>query len=223
MIRTIAFLHTVPFLVESFSRLAAENLPGVACFHVVDDGILREVFRDGMSAPGVLRRILQQAVLADKAGAELIVFTCSSTSPAVDFVRPLCDVRIMKVDEPMAERAVLLGSKIGVLTTARTTLEPSTNLIKNEADRQGKSVEVDARLEVEAFEARLAGDVAEHDRIIRKVCADLAARNDVVVLAQASMAHLAGSLQQELGRPVLSSPPLCMEALKKMIDGCQAG
>ncbi len=220
MIRNLAFLHTVPFLVEPFTRLAAENLPGVGCFHVVDDGILKEVFRDGVLAPKVLRRILQQAVLAGEAGAELIVFTCSSTSPAVDFVRPLSGVPIMKVDEPMAERAVQLGSRIGVLTTAKTTLEPSANLIKSEAQRQGKSVRVDARLEVEAFEARLAGKVAEHDRIIRKACAELAAENDVVVLAQASMAHLAESLCEEVGRPVLSSPPLCMDKLKKLVGGC---
>jgi len=217
MIRNIAFLHTVPFLVEPFSRLVAENLSGVACFHVVDEGILKEVFRDGVLAPKVLRRILEHSVLAAQAGAELIVFTCSSTSPAVDCIRPLTDVPIMKVDEPMAETAVRLGSKIGVVATVRTTLEPSAALVKSEAERQGKTVEVDARLEAEAFQARLSGNVFEHDRIIRQACADLAARNDVVVLAQASMAHLAASLQSELNRPVLSSPPLCMEALKKLV------
>ncbi|MCE5333825.1 MAG: aspartate/glutamate racemase family protein [Desulfobacteraceae bacterium] len=214
MIRNIAFLHTVPFLVEPFTKLSAEHLPTASCFHMVDDGILKEVFRYGVTAPGVLRRILQQCVLATEAGAELIVFTCSSTSPAVDFIRPLCDVRIMKVDEPMAERAVQLGSRIGVITTAETTLGPSANLVKNEAARAGKTVQVDARLEADAFKARLAGNIAEHDRIIQKACAELAAQNDVVVLAQASMAHLAASLQERLNRPVLSSPPLCMEALK---------
>ncbi len=219
MIQNIAFLHTVPFLVEPFTKLAAANLPSAACFHMVDDGILKEVFRHGVTAPRVLRRILQQCVLAAEAGAELIVFTCSSTSPAVDYVRPLCDVPIMKVDEPMAERAVRLGSKIGVITTAETTLGPSANLVRSEAARAGKTVQVDARLEAEAFKARLAGNVAEHDRIIRKACADLAAHNDVVVLAQASMAHLAVSLQEELNRPVLSSPPLCMEALKTLTAG----
>ncbi|ABK19251.1 aspartate/glutamate racemase family protein [Syntrophobacter fumaroxidans] len=222
MIRNIAFLHTVPFLVEPFSSLVAENLSGVACFHVVDEGILREVFRDGVLAPKVLRRILEHSVLAAQAGAELIVFTCSSTSPAVDCIRPLTDVPILKVDEPMAETAVRLGSKIGVVATVRTTLEPSAALVKSEAERQGKTVEVDARLEAEAFQARLSGNVSEHDRIIRQACADLAARNDVVVLAQASMAHLAESLQSELKRPVLSSPPLCMEALKKLVGDRQS-
>lgn len=220
MIRNIAFLHTVPFLVDMFSRLAAENLPGVTCFHMVDDGILKEVFRDGVKAPRVLRRILQQSVLAGEAGAELVVFTCSSTSPAVDFVRPLSDVQIMKVDEPMAERAVELGTRIGVITTAETTLGPSADLIKKEAERQCRAVVVDARLEADAFKARISGDIAEHDRIIKKVCADLAAKNDVVVLAQASMAHLASSLQENIGRPVLSSPPLCMNALKKLTGNC---
>jgi hypothetical protein len=34
-----------------------------------------------------------------------------------------------------------------------------------------------------------------------------------MVLAQASMAHLAEGLQTALPVPVLSSPPLCIEAL----------
>jgi hypothetical protein len=35
--------------------------------------------------------------------------------------------------------------------------------------------------------------------------------NDVIVLAQASMANLTGGLQSTLQAPVLASAPLCME------------
>jgi len=217
MSRSVAFLHTVPFLVETFSKLAIEHLPGVNTFHVVDGAILQQCFSDGVHSPKVLRRVLQQCTLAVEAGAEIVVFTCSSTSPAVDLVRPFCEEQIMKVDEPMAERAVEIGTKIGIVTTAETTLGPSADLIKSIAERYGKSVMVDARLESDAFRARVRGLMAEHDAIIRKVCAELAMDNDVLVLAQASMAHLAPSLQEEVNRPVLASPGLCMDALKRLL------
>jgi len=49
--------------------------------------------------------------------------------------------------------------------------------------------------------------------LVCDAAADLGRRNDVVVLAQASMAHLADRLQTALQVPVLSSPPLCIDAL----------
>ncbi|MHC4459377.1 MAG: aspartate/glutamate racemase family protein, partial [Planctomycetota bacterium] len=150
--------------------------------------------------------------------ADFILFTCSSTSPAVDKVKELIDVPILKVDEPLAENAVSLGEKIGVVTTAKTTLEPSVNLIKASAARQGKKVQVQAELETKAFEARLSGNISEHDRIVKETISKLARENDVIVLAQASMAHLVEEMNDKLNVPILASPTLCMEALKHMVS-----
>ena len=41
---------------------------------------------------------------------------------------------------------------------------------------------------------------------------------DVIVLAQASMAHLAEALSQDLGIPVLESPSTCVEALATSLE-----
>jgi Asp/Glu/hydantoin racemase len=218
MIRRIAVLHTVVFLAEMFRKLIQENLPDLENYHIVDESIIQELLKAGHLMPKIVRRIATHVMLAHDAGADLILFTCSSTAPAVDKIKALVDIPILKVDEPMAERAVSLGEKIGVVTTAKTTLEPSVNLIEAIAAKKGKTVQVEAELEAKAFEARLSGNITEHDRLVKETIRKLARKNNVIVLAQASMAHLAGEMQNDIDVPILASPQLCMEALQRMVN-----
>lgn len=218
MIRQIAVLHTVVFLAEMFRKLFQENLPNIGNFHVVDESIIQELLKVGYLTPKIVRRIASHVMSANDAGADLILFTCSSTSPAVDNIKALVDIPILKVDEPLAEKAVSLGDKIGVVTTAKTTMEPSVNLIEASAARQGKKVQVQAELETKAFEARLSGNISEHDRLVKETIRKLARKNNVIVLAQASMAHLADEMKDDIDVPILASPQLCMEALQQMVN-----
>jgi len=211
--KRLALIHTVIFLADMFKKKLAARYPGLQSFHVVDESLIQGLFAAGGMTPGIVRRLAGQAGLARDAGAEVILFTCSSTSPAVDLIRPLIDVPVLKIDDPLAERAVLTGEKIGVICTAKTTLLPCQNLIREHADRLGRKVTVQGRLESTAFEAVMAGDKARHDELVKQVAAELSRECDVVVLAQASMAHLAPELNESLKVPVLAGPDLCIEAL----------
>ncbi len=217
MIRRIAVLHTVVFLAEMFRKLFQESLPDTESFHIVDESIIQELFKVGHMTPKIVRRIASQVTLANDAGADLILFTCSSTSPAVDTVRNLIDIPIMKIDEPLADKAIELGEKIGVITTAKTTLRPSIDLIQSRAAEKGKPVEIVSTLETEAFQARLNGNVGEHDRIVKGAIDKLSDQCDVIVLAQASMAHIVEQTRGSYDIPILASPELCMSALKDMV------
>lgn len=208
----LAVLHTVSFLADRFKAMLRERLPAVDSFHMLDESLLQDLLRHGAS-PAITRRVVTFAMLAADAGADLIVFTCSSTSPAVDVARRVIATPILKIDDPMAERAVELGPRIGILCSTSSTQGPSVDLVREHATRLGREVTVESRLVAGAFEALSSGDRGAHDRLIRDAAADLAGRSDALVLAQASMAHLAEDLQRTLPVPVLSSPPLCIEAL----------
>lgn len=216
MKKRLALLHTVAFLADMFRKLLQENMPELDSFHLVDEGIIRGLMAQGKMTPQVIRRIGTQACLAQESGADLILFTCSSTSPAVDSVRAIVDIPIMKIDEPMARHAVGIGEKIGVVATARTTMDPSVRLIESAARDSGRTVRVQGVLESSAFEAKLAGDNDTHDRLVGNAVRRLARESDVVVLAQASMAHLAEPLGKAVSVPVLASPKLCITALKEL-------
>ena len=64
----------------------------------------------------------------------------------------------------MAEKAVVNGGRVGVLTTLRTTLEPTAALVRSKA--AGKDVSIVDHLCQGAFEAVIAGDVATHDAMV---------------------------------------------------------
>lgn len=213
--KRIAFVHTVGRLVEMFRQMAARELPQADIFHVLNESLLQDLLRDGES-PAVTRRIVQQAVLAADAGASLVVFTCSSTSPAIDAARPLVSVPILKIDDPMAERAVAAGGKIGLVCTASSTVAPSSALLEAHARAAGRAIEIEPLLLKEAYDALFAGDTARHDAIVTEAAVAMAPRCGCLVLAQASLAHLQEPLAAKVDVPVLASPALLMEKLRAL-------
>jgi hypothetical protein len=90
-------------------------------------------------------------------------------------------------------------------------------LIEQIAAEMGREIELDAELRPEAFQALSSGRRDEHDRIVLGVVEELATRNDLVLLAQASMGHLASIVPASVSVPVLSSPTLAVEKVKEMV------
>lgn len=216
----IAFVHTVGFLAEEFRRLMRAELPDVDCFHILNESLLQDLLR-GAPPPQVYRRVTEQVLLAADAQADLIVVTCSSTSPAVDIVRGLVAQPVLKIDDPMAAEAVRSGARIGLLCTATSTLGPSTALLQSHALAQGRTVSIHPLVNADAYAALMAGDRVRHDLLVRTSAAELAARVDVLVLAQASLAHVRDVLAEELPCPVLASPPLLMRELTRRLINVQ--
>lgn len=215
--KRLAMIHTVLFLAEKFKNMLEERWPGLDAFHVVDESLIKDLLITGKVTPKLVRRLCRLAVNAQDAGAELIVFTCSSTSPGVDTARKIVEVPILKIDDPMAEKAVSLGSRIGVVCTSSGTVNASGDLVRQHADRMKKQVEVTVHLESAAFDAVMSGDKSRHDTLVKAAVEKMAEGRDVIVLAQASMAHLAPELDAALPIPVLASPGLCMDALADLL------
>lgn len=215
MTKRIAFVHTVGFLVEDFRARMRAEVPAADCFHILNESLLQDLLR-GAPLPLVHRRVVDQIVLASEAQPDLIVVTCSSTSPAVDIARRIVPQPILKIDDPMMSEAVRIGSRIGLLCTASSTVEPSSALLRSHAAEQGREVTIKTVLCSEAYQALMAGDRARHDAILHEAAAGIAKEVDVLVLAQASLAHLRDSLSAELKLPVLASPPLLMQEIVRI-------
>jgi Asp/Glu/hydantoin racemase len=217
MTKKVAFVHTVVPLADQFRQQWAKLYPGVRAFHIVDESLLQDVLESGELSSSVVRRLSGHVLLAREAGADLIMVTCSSTSPAVDVARKLVDVPVLKIDDPMAEKAVEMADSVGVLATVKTTLSPSTDLIKSKASIMGKSVRIESILCEKAFDLLLQGDREGHDRLVKDAALELAKKIEVLVLAQASMSHLAAEIERASKTPVLTSPKLAMEAIGRLL------
>jgi Asp/Glu/hydantoin racemase len=213
--KTVFAIHTGPVLVDVFKKLFPELLPDVRLVNVVDDGLLNDVRAAGGLTPSVTQRIVGYGILAEASGADAILNCCSSVGEAADVLAQTVSIPVVKIDNRMAMQAVQKGSRIGIVATVATTLDPTERLVERKAAEAGKTITTGRYLVQSAFDALLAGDAEEHDRLLKAEIEKAMTENDVVVLAQGSMARLVPSLEQRV--PVLSSPRSSVEALKEQL------
>lgn len=161
---------------------------------------------------------------AETAGADAVLVTCSSIGPAVVFGQKLFDIPVIRVDEAMAEAAVRMGRRIGVMATLKTTLEPTIALLREKAKEAGIAIEIVESLCDGAFDAVLAGDAITHDRILSDALRNEMNGVDVVVLAQASMARVVKTMPEgTLIMPVLSSPEMAVMQARDVLARLNGG
>ena len=214
----IGFVHTGVPIGLMLKKMMSESMPDIPNFHIVDDSLIQDLLQAEEFTPSILKRLSAQISMAKEAGADIIMVTCSSIAPGVDFAKKLVDIPVMKIDEPMAELAVESADTVGVLATAKTTLVPSVDLINQVAEKKGKPVKVKSKLISEAFDFFLQGDMENHDRLVRRAGIELAQQSDVLVLAQASMSHLSDEIEKASGTPTLTSPSIAVNALKELVS-----
>ena len=217
--RRLALVHTVAGLVAPFRELAVELMPEVETFDIVDETLLRDATTEARVSLDTARRLFAHLAAAERHGAHAILVTCSSMGGAVDAARAFAGVPLLRVDQAMAEQAVARGSRIGVLATLRSTLEPTGELVRRTARDAGRDVEVREQVAEGAFEALRDGDTERHDELVRTALRQVLGWADVVVLAQASMARVIDSLEpHERETPILSSPRLGMERTRDVLS-----
>jgi Asp/Glu/hydantoin racemase len=118
----------------------------------------------------------------------------------------------------MADKAVQMGTKIGVVATLSTTLEPTSDLVRRRAIFAGKEIELTSKLCEGAFEALMNGKPEVHDESVASALKELSQKVDVILLAQASMARVVSQLSDEDKKvPILTSPELAVQYLAKIL------
>jgi Asp/Glu/hydantoin racemase len=218
MTRRIVFVHTVLSVVPQFTDLARELLPpDVEAWHVADELLAKVVVAQGRLTPFAYRRVADHARAAAEAGAVMVQLTCSSISPCAAAAATEAGIPVLKIDEPMADRAIALGQRIGVAATAPTALGPTVDLIRRRAREAGRRVEVKPVLCEGAYIHLTSGDLEAYDRAIRETLEQMVEDNDVIVLAQASMARVAQGLKPAPRAPILTSPRLAVERLARLL------
>ena len=216
--KKLGLVHTSATLVPVFAALCKEKLPDVDVFNIADDSLVRGIREAGSLTATIARRVANYLESAELAGADYIMVTCSSIGPAVEAGAKLMGVPVLRVDQPMADRAVAMAKKIGVIATLATTLEPTADLILRRAALAGKKIELTSKLCEGAFEALMAGDGETHDAKVAAALKDLSQQVDVIVLAQASMARVVDSLAAEDKRvPILASPSIAVDYLATVL------
>ena len=219
----VAVIHTSPFTISPLKELLEELVPGVSVVNLLDDSILPQLAHNGGNVDEVEGRLLTYARNAEEVGADVILSACSSVGGVAGAMREVVDVPVVRIDEAMADAAVRRGPRIGVAATLRTTLTPTLALLRSKAEDAGVQAVFDARVADAAYALLSGGDKEGHDRELSVVLRDLADSNDVVVLAQASMARALESLTEDERSKFLTSPRLAAQRVADVLNGLGAG
>lgn len=214
----IVYTSTTPELIELVNREVTKQLGGdVELQSYEDASILAEVRDAGQVTTGAAARLVSLFMQAAMDGADAVLNCCSSVGEVADATADLgkyIGVPIVRIDEEMCCEAVRLGSRIGVLATLPTTLEPTKNTLKRVSRELNRPVTlVDGLIDgafgigQEQFKAML---LAKAEEILEQV--------DVILLCQGSMAYAEEYLQEKTGKAVVSSPRFGAKALRKALE-----
>lgn len=201
--RTLAMIHTVHWykqsVIEPFAEAWLAANPDVRAINIMDDSLLAESLEHGGPTEAVAGRIALYVKAAVLAGADVIMSSCTTMGTAIERARQSCPVPLFNIDEPMAHEAVRLGARLGILATVPTSAPATRRLLEREAVAAGKRIQIETVINEPAFAALLAGNRAEHNRLVHEEMDRLAQRVDAIVLGQISLAQI----QHRPGVPVL--------------------
>jgi len=202
----LALLHTAKSQVGFFEALLSEMAPGLVARHIVHEDLLIDARRTGLT-PGLAQRVRELVLAAAGEPATLVVCTCSTIGGCAERANEDRPGVVMRIDRPMAERAVRIGRRITIAAALESTLEPTRRLVEDAARAAHRQVQTTPLLCVDAWAHFEGGDTEGYFRAIAETVRKDARSADVILLAQASMAG-AERLCPELQVPVLSSPRL---------------
>ncbi len=215
--KKVYIIHTSLVTLAELNALFAELVPEVRVHNLVDDSLLHDVMQHGGLTEKVISRMCAYVQAAASNGADLIFNQCSSVGEAADIAAQLVSVPLLKIDAPMAEKAVELGARIAVVATVRSTMQPSCALVHRKAREAGKTVEVVDYLVDGALAVLMQEKNREkHNALVLAAIRQAESKCDVIVLAQGSMAALLPELAG-IRKPVLTSPRLAVERAREML------
>ena len=213
MRKKLTILHTTLATTTTIPAMIQELYPDeFYIVNVLDDSLLNDIKCSGRMSASVIERFIQYACIAKNNGSDALLLACSSLGKAADIARELLDIPLYKIDEPMADQAVNSGNNILVLGTVKSTLEPTSDLIRSKRKSQEQSITCILIPDVfELYEI----DREQHDQRIAEVIQEHLNTYDVIVLAQASMANAIQYITQ--GREkIVTSLPLGLQQLKEI-------
>jgi Asp/Glu/hydantoin racemase len=214
----IGLIHATMNSVQPIHDAFRAQAPHVTLLNFMDEGLIFELNETGVITTAMIRRLVALIERAEESGVDGILLTCSSFSPYVPQIRNLFSSPVLSADTSMLEYAVSVAERIGVIATVRTAGPITTQLLKEFAVEQGKPIEVQTEVITEAFVALQNGDRAKHDELIHQKIQELSVNNEVILLAQMSMARALRSLAEPPSTPILTSPDISIRTILDLLE-----
>ena len=220
--KTLYTINTVNnfmgMIYEPFGKVFEEKNPDVKIYNIMDDNLLVDTRTYNGMTPTIASRMLNYAKAAEASGADGVLVTCTSVNEATKFIRPLMNIPILNIEEPVAEMAVKNGKKIGILGTIPTSPAALGRVVQEKAAELGKEIELVPVVAEGAFDVLCAGDVKKHDEMVCESLEKLAKEVDVIAFSQISMSLID---LPETEVPVYRIGESGFQKIKEMMDAAK--
>lgn len=217
----IALIHALEESVLP-ARSAIEAIwPAVRAFDLMDTSLAVDLARKGRLDQSIMDRFLALSNYAHLAGGQSdplqgILFTCSAFGPAIDAVKAVSSIPVLRPNEAAFRVASRIGQRIGLMVTFLPSLDGLSRELQQIASEEGRSVEVIGAFADGALEALKSGDTDAHDRIVSEVASKLA-NIDALVLGQFSLARALDRTKLAVDCPVVTTPAAAVRELRRLI------
>jgi Asp/Glu/hydantoin racemase len=218
MKKKLALIHTVNWydksVIEPFASGWLRENPDVELINIMDDSLLSEALAHQGPTPGVLKRMVLYAMAAEAAGAHVAMVSCTTMGDGTRLARGLLSIPIFNIDEPMAAEAVRLGDRLGIVATVPTSAPATQKILRSEAEKIGRAIEIQTVINERAFQFLLEGNLEMHDELVHRDMDKLAESVDAIVLGQISLAKI----EHQTGVPVLQVGKSGFAEARRLLD-----
>ncbi|MGH0052282.1 MAG: aspartate/glutamate racemase family protein [Sphaerochaetaceae bacterium] len=215
--KKIALIHTVPTVYLTFADELRKHIPDAIITNTLDDFLASDAEIRGSFSKTNRQRLYSLIDVAAKTDPDLIAITCSTLSPYVRGYREMFAIPLVTIDELMISEAIKTGCSILIVSTAESTVGPTKTKLLKEAELQHRTISIDNVVCNEAYTAIKKQNKALHDTIVIDKMKTIKKKYDVIVLAQASMAHLEEKVGLITETPVMSSPRFCIADILRVL------
>ncbi len=212
----IAMIHAVYVAMAPVEAAFQRCWPQAQRVNLIDDALPQDLEAEGGMTPAMVQRIVRLAEHAVLAGAQAVLFTCSAFGQGIEAAAAQAKVPVLKPNEAMFKAALARGRRIGMLATYRPAVESMAAEFHALAQQRAPGATLQTLCIPEAMAAARSGDIALHNRLVAEAAPQLA-DCEAIMLAHFSTSTALESVQQALGREVLSAPDAAVLALKQAL------
>jgi hypothetical protein len=214
----IALVHAVQAAMPPIENAFKKLWPEARRTSLLDDSLPADREMAGSLTPQLSNRIMSLAAYAAGTGADAVLFTCSAFGDAIDAAARALPLPVLKPNEAMFEAALAAGDRIGMLATFAPAVDSMEEEFREMARQRRSAATIETIVAAGARAALIAGDIAEHDRLVAEATS---AFNlfDAVMLAHFSTATADEQVRARAGRTlVLSAPSSAIVKLKSILE-----
>lgn len=218
----IALIHALEESILPTRKAFEKHWPRARIFDLLDTSLAEDpAYRRGELDEAIYKRL---EILADYASttegdggrAQGILFTCSAFGPAIDAVKRLLSIPVLRPNEAAFEEAIAKGDSIGLVVTFEPSLHSLSRELEMMAADTGRLIKVHGIFAEGALAALKSGDFELHDKLAAEAARQLPIV-DIVVLGQFSLARARHAVESVVAVPVITTPDSAVGALRQRI------